>query len=199
MRKFLGISKVLGLVVGIMAVMTMTGCIRHHVMDASNFIDMAQIKSSKSPDAVKVYVGKLDFKGGSVYITKEGELSPWLKKGVVDAIKDISFVDSPRIADIAIIPVEYGYAHAIITSTLLLELNGKQVKLIAEHENLLRFIDDKSFNNHMLGLSDLLKRILEKSVIGNHIDLAKVPSEIRGIIRTKGGNFSHMERIRVKQ
>ena len=195
----INVLKVLVLV--IMTTMT-TGCIAHYKMDAANFIDITRIASSKSPDAVKVYVGNYRFKGGLILgnITAQGEISPWLKKGVVDALKDVSFVDNPRIADIVIVPVEYVYTHAWLESALLLDLNGKQVKLIAKHEDLWgRFLNDVFFNNLMLGLSDLLKRILETSVTGNRIDLSKVPSEIRGIVRSKGGKFTHMENIKVKQ
>jgi len=197
----INVLKVLVLV--IMTTMT-TGCIAHYKMDAANFIDITRIESSKSPDAVKVYVGNYRFKGSSGFgnITAQGEISPWLKKGVVDVLKDVSFVDNPRIADIVIVPVEYNYAWAIITSTLLLELNGKQVKLIARHrefEGMGLFLDDVTFNRYMLGLSDLLKRVLENSVTGNHIDLSKVPSEIKGTFRVKGGKFTHMENIKVKQ
>jgi hypothetical protein len=188
--------KVLVLVV---ITITMTSC-AHYVMDAANYIDMTHIASSNNPTAVKVYVGNYRFKGGSGFgnITAEGELSPWLKKGVANALKDVSFVDNPQIADITIIPVEYNYTHAFLRSTLLLDLNGKQVKLITVANEQIRIINDKDFERHILGLADLLALILKDSVTGNRIDLTKVPVEIRSLAKMKGGQYVGIENVKIK-
>jgi hypothetical protein len=195
MTRFL---KVLGLVT-IVVTITVTGC-AHYVMDAANYIDITKNAGYSSPNAVKVYVGKLHFKGSSGFgnISAEGNMSPWLKKGVVDALKDVAFVDNPQIADVTIIPIEYDYTHAFVRSTVLLDLNSKRVKLIVVHNNQLRFIDDMSFNAHMLGIADLLGLILKNSITGNRVDLTKVPKEIECIAKSKGGQYLHIENIKTK-
>jgi hypothetical protein len=194
------VKALLKVLVLVAVTIAMAGCVRHYAMDAANYIDMTRIASSKNPDAVKVYVGNLRFKGSSGFgnITAEGEISPWLKKGIVDALKDVSFVDNPQIADITIIPVEYNFAWTTITSTLLLDLNGKQVKLIAVVSSQIRPADDKTYNAYMLGFADLLALILKDSVTGNRIDLTKMPKEIRALARMEGPRYVGIENIKTK-
>ncbi|MEW6741091.1 MAG: hypothetical protein AB1325_14475 [Nitrospirota bacterium] len=100
MMRFL---KVLGLVAAIMMV---SGCGGHYVLDG--YIDQSQIVSSDDPNAIKVYVGEYRFNdgpGGPQSLNKstaKGEISPWIKKALVNEIGNIAFVGGKEKADIII-------------------------------------------------------------------------------------------------
>lgn len=89
------ILKVLMLAIAVMAV---TGCGGHYALD--KYIDRSQLAGSNEPNAIKVYVGKHNFNDGtghSLQLTRsvaEGEISPWIKKSLIDVIGNIRFVDS---------------------------------------------------------------------------------------------------------
>lgn len=179
--------KILGLAA---VVMVVSGCGGHYVMDSH--IDPGQIAGVDSPDAIKVYVGQCSFNDGAGlsfalnYSSAEGEISPWIKKSIVDVIGNIKFVDDPKDADIVIATkkVEFSVAAWGVRTIITSDINKNEMKAISySHSNMnIAPANAKNYRDRLTVASHMLATALKKAIVihDNKIILTDIPQAIEG-------------------
>jgi hypothetical protein len=190
--------KVFGLVAVVIGLM---GCGGHYVMDG--YIDQNQIVSSNSPDAIKVYVKKLNFNdgpGGPQSLNKstaEGEISPWIKKAIKDEVDNVNFVDNKQHADIVIEPqrVEFNVGAWGPKNLIGAMVNNQEITVVAygKTNNGLSPLNNMQFSNMLMASSKLLVYALKQSisVTNGKVVILNIPKKINATFRNNDNqNFN---------
>jgi hypothetical protein len=117
----------------LMAVVTgMVGCATYRLESGAT---QAELAGSTAPEAIPIYVGTLSFsKGWELRTHAEAELSPFLKKAVLESNVNARFVNSKNDAKIIIDLIELGFHPWHRTTTLAVKINGHDMTAESAHE-----------------------------------------------------------------